>query len=59
MDAYSIVCHLKEQYNDHVRSERFKVSNMLFSSKMEDGTSPVKYALKMNAYIERLNQLGD
>ena len=31
---------------------------MLFSSKMEEGTSPMQHALKMYEYIERLNQLG-
>ena len=26
VDAYSIVCHLREHYNEHARTERFKVS---------------------------------
>ena len=39
-------------------TERFKVSNLLFSSKMQERTSLVQYALKMYEYIERLNQLG-
>ena len=57
MDAYSIVHHLRELYNEHVRTERFKVSEVLFGFKMEEGTSPVYHALKMYEYIERLNQL--
>ena len=31
---------------------------MLFSSKLEEGTSLVQHALKMYEYIKRLNQLG-
>ena len=58
MDAYSIVCHLREHYNEQTSIERFKVSRLLFGSKMEVGTSPVQYALKMYNHIERLNQLG-
>ena len=41
-----------------MRTERFKISNMLFSSKLEEGTSLVQHALKMYEYIKRLNQLG-
>ena len=58
MDAYSIVRHLREHYNEQVRIERFKVTELLFSSKMEEGTSLVQHALKMYEHIERLNQLG-
>ena len=56
--AYSIVCHLREQYNEHVRIERFKVSELLFGSKIEEGTSPMQHTLKTYEYIERFNQLG-
>ena len=41
-----------------MRIERFKVSSLLFGSKMEVGTSLVQYALKMHDHIERLDQLG-
>ena len=58
MDAYSIVRHLREQFNESVRIERFKVSELLFGAKMEEGTSLVQHALKMYEHIERLNQLG-
>ena len=58
MDAYSIVRHLRELYNEQERIERFKVSKLLFCSNIEEGTSPVQHALKMYEYIERLNQLG-
>ena len=39
MDAYSIVSHLREHYNKSTRTERFKVSELIFGSKMEKGTS--------------------
>ena len=58
MDAYSIVHHQRELYNEQARTERVKVSELLFSSKMEEGTSLVRHALKMYEYIERLNQFG-
>ena len=58
MNAYSIVRHLREHYNKKANLERFKVSKLLFGSKMEEGTSPVQYALKMYDHIEKLDQLG-
>ena len=58
MEAYDIVTHLKELFDKHARFERFEISNLLFSTKMQVGTSPVQHALKMNTYIERLGQLG-
>ena len=45
-------------FDEQARSKRFKVSKLLFFSKMVEGASPVQYALKMNGYIERLGHLG-
>ena len=39
VDVYSIVRHLREHYNEQARTEMFKVSEFLFGSKMEEGTS--------------------
>ena len=58
MEAYDIVIYLKELFDKHVRSERFETSKLLFSTKMQVGTSPMRHALKMNTYIERLGKLG-
>ena len=58
MDAYSIVCHLRELNNEQAKTERFKVSKLLFGSKMEEGTYVMQHALKMYELIERLNQSG-
>ena len=41
-----------------MRTERFKVFELLFGSKMEEGTSPAQHAMKMYEYIQRLNQMG-
>ena len=57
MTAYDIVTHLKELFHEQARSKRFEVSKMIFRSKMQGGTSPVQYALKMHGYIVRLDQL--
>ena len=58
MEAYDIVVHLRELFDKHVRFERFKISKLLFSTKMQVGTSPVQHALKMNSYIDRLGHVG-
>ena len=58
MTAYDIITHLKELFHEQVRSERFDVSKMLFRSRMQEETSPLQYALKMQGYIVRLDQLG-
>ena len=58
VDAYSIVHHLREYYNDQASIESFKVAKLLFGPKMEEGTSLIQLALKMYNHIERLDQLG-
>ena len=55
MDTYSIVRHLREIYIEQARTERFKVFELHFGSKMEKGTSLMQHALKMYKHIERLN----
>ena len=54
VEAYDIIIHLKELFDKHARSERFEISKLLFSTKMQVGKSLVQHALKMNTYIERL-----
>ena len=58
MTAYDIVAHLKELFHEQARSKRFKVSKMIFRSRMPEETSSVQYALKMHGYIVRLDQMG-
>ena len=58
MTTHNIVVHLKELFYEQARSKRFEISKLLFLSKMQEGTSPVHNAFKMNGYIARLDQLG-
>ena len=58
VDAYSIVRHLREHHNEQATIESFKVYELIFGSKIEEGTSLVQHALKMYEHIERLDQLG-
>ena len=51
----------KLQLNCYKRARvrhRFKIFELPFGSKIEEGTSPVQHALKMYEHIEMLNQLG-
>ena len=41
MEAYDTVIHLKELFDKHARFERFEFRMLLFSTKMQVGTSPV------------------
>ena len=58
MTAHAIIVHLKDLFHVQARFNRFEVSKLLFHSKMQDGTSLVQYALKMNGYIVSLDHLG-
>ena len=51
MDSYSIVRHRRKLKNEQVRTESFKVSELIFGSKMEKGTSPMQLALKKYEYM--------
>ena len=58
IEAYDIIIHLRELFDKPVRSERFEISKLIFSTKMQLRISLVQHALKMNTYIEILGQLG-
>ena len=55
VDVNSIVRHLREHYHEQVRTERSKGFEMVFGSKIENGTSLVQHALNMYEHIENLN----
>ena len=57
-DAYSIIRHLMKHYNEQAAFEGFKVTRLLFISKIEVGASPMQYALQMYNRIKRLEQLA-
>ena len=58
MKTHAIVVHLKELFYEQARSKRFEISKLLFLSKMQEGTSLIHNAFKLNGYIARLDQLG-
>ena len=49
---------MREHYNEQVAFEGFKVTRILFNSKMKVGTSPMQYALQIYNHIKRLDHLG-
>ncbi|KAG6513538.1 hypothetical protein ZIOFF_023870 [Zingiber officinale] len=57
MDAYTIIFHLRELFDEQARSERFEITKLLFCSNMHEGSSVVHFVLKMNGYIEHLGSL--
>ena len=58
MTTNSIVLNLRDMFHEQVRSERFKISKLLFRSKMQERTYNIQYAPKMSGYLVRLDQLG-
>ena len=58
MNAYTIIMHLKELFDETSRTNRYQTSKELFRCKMTKGSSVNTHILKMNGYIEKLEQLG-
>ena len=58
MDAYDMIVHLREMFQEQARHERFAVTKELNSCKMAPGSSVSTHVLKMKSYIDRLEKLG-
>ena len=58
MNAYTIIMHLKELFDEASKIERYETSKKLFCCKMTEGSSVNTHILKMIGYIEKLGQLG-
>ncbi|KAL2492022.1 Uncharacterized protein Adt_27650 [Abeliophyllum distichum] len=58
MDAYTIIFHLKELYDEQSRTERYETSKKLYRCMMTEGSSVSAHVLKMIGYIEKIDQLG-
>ena len=43
MESYDIIIHLRELFEKHARFERFEISKLLFSTKMQVGTFPMQH----------------
>ena len=57
MEAYEIMTHLKEMFQEQARHERFVTTKALTSCKMAPGTSVSAHVLKMKGYIDTLEKL--
>ena len=57
MEAYEIMTHLKEMFQEQVRHERLVTTKAFTSCKMALGTLVSAYVLKMKGYIDTLEKL--
>ena len=58
LDAYAMINHLKEMFQENARIERYNTIRDLFSCKMSAGTAVSPHILKMKGYLEYLARLG-
>ena len=56
-EAFQIMTHLKEMFQEQARHERFVTTKALTSCKMAPGTSVSSHVLKMKGYIDTLEKL--
>jgi hypothetical protein len=57
MSAFEIITDLKAVFAPRVRAERYKASELYFSSKMDEHSSVSKHVVKMSGYVQRQNAL--
>ena len=57
MEAFEIMTHLKEMFQEQARHERFVTTKALTSCKMAPSTSVSAHVLKMKGYIDTLEKL--
>ena len=57
MEAFEIMTHLKEMFQEQARHEGFMTTKALTSYKMAPGTSVSAHVLKMKGYIDTLEKL--
>ena len=58
MEAYEMIVHLKEMFQQQARQERFETTKALHSCKMAEGASVSAHVMKMKGYIDHLERLG-
>ena len=58
MDAYNIIGHLKEIFQEKARIERFSTIKALLSCKLTAGSLVSPYVLKMKGHLKDLETLG-
>ena len=58
MEAFHMMRHLKEMFQEQVRQERFLTMKALNECKMAHGTSVSAHVLKMKGHLDQLERLG-
>jgi hypothetical protein len=55
MSAFEIITDLKAVFAPQARAERYKASELFFSSRMDEHNSVSEHVVKMSSYIQCLN----
>ena len=58
MEAYTMLGHLKEMFQEKAKIERFNTIKALLSCKLTPGGSVSPHVLKMKGHLENLDKLG-
>ena len=58
MEAFDMMRHLKEMFQEQARQERFLTMKALNGCKMAHGTSVSAHVLKMKGHLDQLERLG-
>ena len=58
VEAFEMIAHLKEMFQQQARQERYETMKALHSCKMAEGASVSPHVLKMKGYIDHLERLG-
>ena len=58
IEAYDMIIHLKEMFQEQARHERFVVAKELNSCEMAPSGSVSAHVLKMKSYIDRIDKLS-
>jgi hypothetical protein len=57
MSAFEIITDLQAVFAPQARAERYEVSKLFFSSRMDEHSSVSEHVVKMSGYVQRLNTL--
>jgi hypothetical protein len=57
MSVFEIITDLKDVFAAQVRVERYKASELFFSTRMDEHSSVSEHVVKMSGYIQHLNAL--
>ena len=58
MEAYTMIGHLKEMFQEKAKTERFNTIRALLSCKLTTSGSVSPHVLKMNGHLDHLDKLG-